>query len=149
MPASFHLIALDLEGTLISNAVSQIARPGLFEFLEGCQRLADRVVIYSAVPAARAHLILEGLAAEGTMPAWAASLACFDIMPNGFKDLRAIGGCHAEHSVLVDDTPEVIAPDLRHRWVPVPMFQSPYPADDDALWKAQEQLTVLLMDAQT
>jgi len=27
------VITLDLEGTLISNAMSQIPRPGLFEFL--------------------------------------------------------------------------------------------------------------------
>ena len=28
------VLALDLEGVLISNAVSQIARPGLFDFLK-------------------------------------------------------------------------------------------------------------------
>src|SRR5262245_23423113 len=32
--ALMKVLALDLEGALISNAVSQIARPGLFEFLE-------------------------------------------------------------------------------------------------------------------
>lgn len=30
-------LALDLEGTLISNAVSQISRPGLYSFLEYCR----------------------------------------------------------------------------------------------------------------
>ena len=31
---SIQVIALDLEGTLISNAHSQIPRPGLYRFLE-------------------------------------------------------------------------------------------------------------------
>jgi hypothetical protein len=50
-------IALDLEGTLISNAVSQFPRPGLFTFLEYCyenfvgvaSRLETRLVIFTAV----------------------------------------------------------------------------------------------------
>jgi hypothetical protein len=50
-------IALDLEGTLISNAVSQFPRPGLFTFLEYCHqnfvgiasRFENRLVIFTAV----------------------------------------------------------------------------------------------------
>jgi hypothetical protein len=42
-------IALDLEGTLISNAVSQFPRPGLFTFLEYCHKSFDRLVIFTAV----------------------------------------------------------------------------------------------------
>jgi hypothetical protein len=41
-------IALDLEGTLISNAVSQFPRPGLFTFLEYCHE-NFRLVIFTAV----------------------------------------------------------------------------------------------------
>jgi hypothetical protein len=49
--------ALDLEGTLISNAVSQFPRPGLFIFLEYCHqnfvgvasRFETRLVIFTAV----------------------------------------------------------------------------------------------------
>jgi len=43
------VLARDLEGTLISNAVSQIARPGLFEFLEDCRKLFPRVVMFTSV----------------------------------------------------------------------------------------------------
>ena len=39
------VLALELEGTLISNAVSQIAWPGLFDFLEDCRKLFPRIVI--------------------------------------------------------------------------------------------------------
>jgi hypothetical protein len=37
------VIALDLEGTLISNAVSQFPRPGLYSFLEYCSKNFCRV----------------------------------------------------------------------------------------------------------
>ena len=40
-----EVLALDLEGTLISNAMSQIARPGLREFLEFCGDRFPRLVI--------------------------------------------------------------------------------------------------------
>ena len=38
-------IALDLEGTLISNAMSQISRSGLFEVMEVCKVLCERTAI--------------------------------------------------------------------------------------------------------
>jgi len=53
MVARLEVIALDLEGTPVSNAMSQIARPGLHEFLEFCRRAAPRVVIYTSVPEAK------------------------------------------------------------------------------------------------
>ena len=48
-PIRIKTIALDLEGTLISNAMSQIPRPGLFSFLEECRRLVERVVMFTTV----------------------------------------------------------------------------------------------------
>lgn len=44
------ILALDLEGTLISNAVSQIPRPGLYEFLESAKSLFEGLVIFTTVP---------------------------------------------------------------------------------------------------
>jgi NLI interacting factor-like phosphatase len=46
-------IALDLEGTLIYNAVSQFSRPGLFTFLEYCHQNFNRLVIFTAVDEVR------------------------------------------------------------------------------------------------
>jgi hypothetical protein len=40
-------IALDLEGTLISNAVRSFPRPGLSAFLDFCQAHFERVVLFS------------------------------------------------------------------------------------------------------
>jgi hypothetical protein len=44
------ILAMDLEGTLISNAVSQIPRPGLYQFLESAKCLFDELVIFTTVP---------------------------------------------------------------------------------------------------
>ena len=63
-------LALDLEGTLISNAMSQLPRQGLYAFMEGCAQRFERVVIFSAVRAERTRAILETLAAEGDVPSW-------------------------------------------------------------------------------
>lgn len=41
-------IALDMEGTIISDEQGRIPRPGLYTFLEGCRQLG-RVVIYTMV----------------------------------------------------------------------------------------------------
>src|SRR5262245_4845907 len=53
-----EVLALDLEGTLPSNAVSQIPRPGLHEFLEvrACAPpTPDRPAGYERQPAERGH----------------------------------------------------------------------------------------------
>ncbi len=44
------ILALDLEGTLISNAISQIPRPGLYRFQEDIQLLFDQLMMFTTVP---------------------------------------------------------------------------------------------------
>ncbi len=55
-------IALDLEGTLISNAVSQFLRTGLFTFLEYCHQNFYRSVIFTAVNEVRFRSIYKKVA---------------------------------------------------------------------------------------
>ncbi len=62
------VIALDLEGTLISNASSCFVRPGLSEFLEFCRASFARVVVFTAVREPRVRFILRRLAEEGDIP---------------------------------------------------------------------------------
>ena len=70
MPTSLRpvVIALDLEGTLISNAVSQIPRPHLQAFARFCYERFARIVLFTAVPAARCRQILATLADESALP---------------------------------------------------------------------------------
>jgi NLI interacting factor-like phosphatase len=62
-------IALDLEGTLISNAVSQFPRPGLFTFLEYCHQNFNRLVIFTAVNEVRFRSIARILVEAQNVPA--------------------------------------------------------------------------------
>lgn len=44
------ILALDPEGTLISNAISQIPRPGLHNFLEDARSRFGELVMFTNVP---------------------------------------------------------------------------------------------------
>ncbi len=63
-------LALDVEGTLISNAISQFPRPGLFAFLEYCYQNFERLVIFTAVNEVRFRSIARTLAEAGDVPDW-------------------------------------------------------------------------------
>ena len=69
-----EVIALDLEGTLISNAVSQIPRPGLYKFLELCRSITNRVVIFTSVGEEVFRSIAKELVKEGYAPEWFAEM---------------------------------------------------------------------------
>src|SRR5690606_29950088 len=64
------VLALDLEGTLISNAVSQIPRPGLFDFLTRCRDSFSRIVMFTTVSEKRFRDIAGLLVKEGFAPTW-------------------------------------------------------------------------------
>jgi len=64
------ILALDLEGTLISSAMVCWARPGLLDFLEWAKTRFPKIVIFTAVPEDIARRIPADLAELGEMPAW-------------------------------------------------------------------------------
>jgi len=51
--------AIDLEGTLISNAMSQIPRSGLFDFLEKVKNLFPRLVMFTTMKEAKFRKIAD------------------------------------------------------------------------------------------
>jgi hypothetical protein len=71
-------IALDLEETLISNAVSQFPRSGLFTFLEYCYQNFVRLVVFTAVNEVRFRSITRILAEAGDVPDWFVGLVTID-----------------------------------------------------------------------
>lgn len=103
------VIALDLEGTLISNAVSQIARPGLYEFLDGCGTLCGRVVIFTAVEEKLFFQIAATLVAEDAAPAW---FQCIEYIHwhGAIKDLGFVKNVDTKEVVLIDDCEEYVHP---------------------------------------
>lgn len=62
------VLALDLERTLIDDAHSGRARPGLREFLAYCLDRFERVTLFTSVETADAWEVLEELESNGFVP---------------------------------------------------------------------------------
>lgn len=135
-----HTLALDLEGTLISNAMSCFPRPGLHDFLTWCEATFPRVVLFTAVKSERVRSILDALATEGAAPAWFRDIEIVD-WDGDHKDLRFIKGAEASRAFLVDDIEAYVHPEQHAQWVPIAAFASPYPDTDRELERIQEVLT--------
>lgn len=133
------VLALDLEGTLVSNAVSQIPRPGLGEFLVACRRLFPRIVMFTTVREPQFRHIARGLVDEELVPAWFADLEYVDwVGPT--KDLRVISDVQWPHALLVDDCQAYVHPGQEAHWVAVEQFCSPYLDSDSELSDVLAQL---------
>lgn len=125
------ILALDLEGTLISNAISQIPRPGLYQFLEEARSCFDQLVMFTTVPEERLRAIAALLVAEGSAPAWFTSLRYVE-WSGKTKDLRFVSpDCGG--ALLLDDHGAYVHPGQEDMWVEIPLFGSPYPSNDDGL----------------
>ena len=128
-----RIIALDLEGTLISNAISQIPRPGTKEFFAFCFDNFDRICIFSAVSAVRIRAILTQLVCDGIL-----SQECCDAIEiidwqGPHKDLSAIPGSDWREILIVDDLATYILPQQQTQWIQVSEFAPPYPRTDKEL----------------
>ena len=53
------LLALDLEATLVDNALTANARPGLFDFLAFCEERFERLALLTTVDEDTAREVLE------------------------------------------------------------------------------------------
>jgi hypothetical protein len=125
-----RVLALDLEGTLISSAVSQFARPGLREFLEWAHETFERVVLFTSVPEQRVRSIVRTLVDEGEAPPEANGFECI-AWTGSKKDLRFIPGAAVDEVLLVDDQERCVEPEQRVQWVAVREWEAPYEADDE------------------
>ncbi len=133
------VLALDLEGTLISNAMSQIPRPGLFSFLERCQALFPRVVMFTTVKEERFRMIARLLVDEGTAPGWFANIE-YVHWKGQTKDLSFIPDASVSEALLVDDFEIYIHPGQEAQWVRVDYFDHPYDEGDAGLAKVLQAL---------
>lgn len=125
---SKKLLCLDLEGTLISNAVSQIPRPGLFGFLEQVNKICD-LKIYTSVSEERVNTIRRLLIDEGAAPSWFQDLEV--IRPT--NTLKPKSKCGRSDAFILDDQRAVIMSDEQDWWIAICEFVPPYSEDDRAL----------------
>lgn len=122
---------MDLEGTLISNAISQIARPGLAEFLAGARLQFETLVMFTTVPEARFRSIAELLVRERSAPEWFADIH-FVQWSGKTKDLSFVSKRIGD-ALLLDDYAPYVHLGQEHLWIEVPLFASPYAMSDDGL----------------
>lgn len=132
------ILALDLEGTLISNAISQIPRPGLNQFLEAVRADFDRLVMFTTVPEERVRSIAKLLVDEGSAPAWFVELQYVRWLGKT-KDLHYVSPVIGS-ALLLDDHGLYVHKGQDHLWVEIPLFGSPYLPDDDGLVIASQRL---------
>ena len=128
------VLALDLEGTLISNAMSQIPRPGLYGFLSRCHELFPRVVIFTTVKEERFRNIARLLVEEQVAPRWFADIEYVD-WHGETKDLNFVLGAKPSETLLVDDFEQYVHPGQESQWLQIDYFDYPYDATDIGLAK--------------
>jgi hypothetical protein len=129
-------IALDLEGTLISNAVSQFPRPGLRGFLDFCDERFDRVCIYTAVRDEVTVPIIKTMVNEENAPNWIlqSELIQWD---RTVKDLTNIPNSEIMDCLIVDDNPDYIVDSQVSQWIQIEKYSSPYSKTDRELERVQ------------
>jgi hypothetical protein len=112
-----RVLALDLERTLISDAMTAQPRPGLFDFLTFCHDRFERVALFTCVDPGEAREILDDLSRRGHVPTeWLARLE-YVAWSGEYKDLGFVPDSLPEEVLLVDDDPGWIRPDQRDRLV--------------------------------
>jgi hypothetical protein len=136
--SKIKVIALDLEGTLISNAMSQFPRPGLHQFLEFCHNTFERVVVCTAVSEERAQTIVKTLVECGDAPIWFSDSFEYVVWNGQYKDLKFVTGVDIHEVLLIDDQEAYVHPEQRDQWIPVKEYESPYPQDDNELVSVQD-----------
>lgn len=136
------VLALDLEGTLISNAVSQFPRPGLRHFLDQVNNHFPRIVIFTAVREEVFRSIARELVCTGDVPDWFAGLE-YVKWDGSKKDLRFIENSSIDEVLLLDDYEGYVLEEQRQHWVAIPKFESPYASDDCELTRILQELTTL------
>ncbi len=114
-----RVLALDLERTLIDDALSARPRPGLFDFLAFCQERFGRVVLFTTVEEADAREVVGELDRRGHLPSGFADRLEYVAWSGEYKDLSFVPDATPGEVLLVDDDAGWVRPDQRERWVPV------------------------------
>jgi len=133
-------IALDLEGTLISNAVSQFPRPGLYSFLEYCQRNFARIVIYTAVPEIYFRKIAKTLIDLKQVPDWFVNLEYIK-WHGKYKNLTFIPNIKLDRVIIIDDRAAYIKPEQKKNWISIREYSYPYSQSDRELTRIVGELS--------
>lgn len=124
------IIALDVERTLISSAVSQFPRDGLFNFLENCRTICERIVIFTTIKEPRFRSIATLLVAEGSAPDWFEVIEYVD-WSGSKKDLSFVIDANIDEILLIDDCIDYVQSGQATSWIEIAPFVAPYLPDGE------------------
>jgi hypothetical protein len=116
---SVRILALDLERTLVDDALSARPRPGLLGFLTFCHERFERVALFTTVEEADAREVVGDLARRGHLPPGLLERLEYVDWSGEYKDLGFVPDAVTEAVLLVDDDGGWVRPDQRSRWVAI------------------------------
>jgi hypothetical protein len=114
-----RVLALDLERTLISDAITAEPRPGLFDFLAYCDDRFERVALFTSVDRGDAWEVLAELARRGYVPPTLLGRLEYVEWAGEYKDLNFVPDAYPDQILLVDDDPGWVRPDQLDQWIPI------------------------------
>ncbi len=119
---AIRVLALDLERTLVDDALSGRPRPGLADFLAFCDARFARVAIFTTVEEPVAREVVVGLAESGHVPPSLLDRLEYIQWVGEHKDLRFVPGATPGEVLLVDDDAGWIRPDQREQWISIAVW---------------------------
>ncbi len=130
-------LVLDIEGTLVSNAVSIFPRHELYKFLEFVKTKFDRIVVMTCLEERKFREVAHVLCVEGSAPKWFENLEWinwskfyFVDQPQLYKNLKFINE-DISNIYIIDDMERYIDPDQKSQWIPIESFSRPYRRDKE------------------
>ena len=135
------ILALDIEGTLISNAVSIFPRNYLYKFLEYVNTKFDRIVIMTCLEQRKFREVANILCKNYEAPSWFENLEYihwkifqtidwYSSQPEFYKSLKFINE-DISNSWIIEDMGKYICPGEESQWIPIKSFERPYKKDKE------------------
>ena len=143
---NIKVLALDMERTLVSDAMNREPRPGLFLFLQFCVQAFERVILFTCVNRQQAFAVLDELQTQGFVPAEFVSKVEYTQWEGKYKDLRFVPGAAMEAILLVDDDAGWIVPGQEAQYISIAEYD-PYlvQGKDTELQRVQDVLLARLI----
>ena len=116
---NIKVLALDLERTLISDAMNREPRPGLFSFLQFCTQHFERVVLFTSVSQRIAYEVLDDLSQQGYIPKEFIDKVEYIEWEGEHKDLRYVSKARSSEILLIDDDEGWIKPEQKSQWIAI------------------------------
>jgi hypothetical protein len=120
-----RVLALDLERTLLSDALHREPRPGLYDFLLFCCDRFERVVLFTSVNKPQALAALQECANQGHVPQEFMDRLEYVEWEGMYKDLRFVPNATTSEVLIVDDDGGWIRADQQQQWIGIAEYD-PY-----------------------